>query len=86
MEHALQSEPTSGPAAPTLKLEQLERLNDAKVNPRTHSAEQLQQLAGSIRRFGWTRPIFYDYAQDEKVVGHGATGAAALIYAAGELI
>lgn len=86
MEHALVEVSESKPEAPTLKLELLSRLRDAKVNPRTHSDEQLLQLAGSIRRFGWTRPIFYDYAEDEKVVGHGATGAAQLIYDAGELI
>jgi hypothetical protein len=86
MEHALTDEPAVVHPGPSLKLEPLERLRDARVNPRTHDDAQLRQLANSIRRFGWTRPVFYDYAADEKVVGHGATGAARIIYESGELI
>lgn len=29
-------------------------------NARTHSDEQIAQLAGSIREFGWTNPILVD--------------------------
>ena len=35
----------------------LERLRPRPTNPRTHSPQQLAQLAASIQEFGWTNPI-----------------------------
>ena len=32
-------------------------------NARTHSKRQIEQIAASIERFGWTNPVFID-AQD----------------------
>jgi ParB-like chromosome segregation protein Spo0J len=63
-----------------IHLEPLDRLKPAKVNPRTHSAEQVRQLADAILEYGWTLPILYDYGVDETVAGHGRQMAAALIY------
>src|SRR4051812_1693380 len=44
-------------------------------NARTHSAEQVSQIAGSIREFGWTNPILID-GEDGIIAGHGRVLAA----------
>lgn len=44
-------------------------------NPRTHSAKQVQQIAASIREFGFTNPILIDEA-NEIIAGHGRLEAA----------
>jgi len=44
-------------------------------NARTHSPEQVAQLAASIRTFGWTNPILIDEA-DTVIAGHGRLSAA----------
>ena len=50
-------------------------LRSAPRNPRTHSPKQLQQLADSIRRFGFTTPILVD--EDNRILaGHGRVQAA----------
>ena len=45
-------------------------------NARTHSAEQISQLAAAIRAFGWTNPILADEA-GIVIAGHGRLAAAA---------
>jgi ParB-like chromosome segregation protein Spo0J len=44
-------------------------------NARTHSDEQVAQIAASIREFGWTNPILLD-GQSGIVAGHGRVLAA----------
>lgn len=44
-------------------------------NSRTHSAEQVDQIAASIREFGWTNPILID-GQNGIIAGHGRLAAA----------
>ena len=44
-------------------------------NPRTHSDMQIDQIAASIREFGWTNPILID-ADDTIIAGHGRLAAA----------
>ena len=44
-------------------------------NPRTHSDTQLDQIAASIREFGWTNPILVD-AKGTIIAGHGRLAAA----------
>lgn len=39
-------------------------------NTRTHSDEQVQQIASSIKEFGFTNPILLD-EQDGIIAGHG---------------
>jgi DNA modification methylase len=45
------------------------------VNPRTHSDTQIDQIAASIREFGWTNPILVD-AAGVIIAGHGRLAAA----------
>jgi hypothetical protein len=51
------------------------RLKPSKHNARVHSIEQIQQIADSITRFGWGRPIIIDET-DTVLAGHGARLAA----------
>lgn len=44
-------------------------------NSRTHSDEQVAQIAASIREFGWTNPILVD-GDDGIIAGHGRLMAA----------
>jgi hypothetical protein len=44
-------------------------------NSRTHSDEQIAQIASSIREFGWTNPILIDGANGI-IAGHGRLAAA----------
>src|SRR5512138_3319254 len=44
-------------------------------NPRTHSEEQVAQIAASIREFGFTNPILIDSKQGI-IAGHGRFAAA----------
>ena len=44
-------------------------------NARTHSDEQVAQIAASIKEFGWTNPILVD-ADGVIIAGHGRTMAA----------
>lgn len=47
-------------------------------NARTHSSEQVGQIASSLREFGWTNPILVD-GDSGVVAGHGRLLAAKLI-------
>ena len=47
-------------------------------NPRTHSQKQLEQIAASIRHFGFTNPVLID-DDDGIIAGHGRVAAATLI-------
>lgn len=44
-------------------------------NSRTHSDEQIAQIAASIREFGWTNPLLVD-ADNGILAGHGRLLAA----------
>ena len=53
----------------------IERVNVSALtafsgNPRTHSDTQIDQIAASIREFGWTNPILVD-AAGVIIAGHG---------------
>jgi DNA modification methylase len=51
------------------------RLIPRITNPRTHSAEQVAQVAASIRAFGWTNPILVG-ADNDVIAGHARLLAA----------
>jgi len=47
-------------------------------NPRTHSKRQIEQIAESIKAFGWTNPVLIDDAGGV-IAGHGRIEAAKLL-------
>ena len=44
-------------------------------NPRTHSPEQISQIAASMQQFGWTNPLLID-EMNTLIAGHGRLAAA----------
>ena len=57
------------------KIVAVEDLVPYALNSRTHSDEQVAQLAASIREFGFTNPILIDEANN-LIAGHGRVLAA----------
>jgi hypothetical protein len=54
---------------------EVSKLSQYGKNSRTHSDEQVSQLAKSIEEFGWTNPILVD-ADNMVIAGHGRLLAA----------
>lgn len=69
--------------APTIALRKIDDLTPDPRNARTHGYDQIEQVASSIARFGWTNPVLAD---DLIRAGHGRVAAARLIYERGEVI
>src|SRR4051812_10276611 len=69
--------PASGPRWPADAVERrpVAALVPYARNARTHSDEQVAQIAASIREFGWTVPVLVD-EQGNVVAGHGRVLAA----------
>lgn len=61
--------------AKRLEMWPVERLVPYERNARTHSPEQVAQIAASIREFGFTAPILVD-GKDGILAGHGRLAAA----------
>lgn len=61
--------------AKRIELWPVERLQPYERNARTHSAEQVAQIAASIVEFGFTNPILVD-SNDGIIAGHGRLTAA----------
>lgn len=61
--------------ARTIELWPIERLIPYAKNARTHSPEQIAQIAASIQEFGFTNPILVD-GDDGILAGHGRLAAA----------
>ncbi|HAG3504800.1 TPA: ParB N-terminal domain-containing protein [Salmonella enterica] len=53
-------------------------LNGYERNTRTHSPEQIEQIAASIQEYGWTNPVLIDES-DVIIAGHGRCAAAELL-------
>lgn len=51
------------------------RLSNYEKNSRTHSADQITQIAKSIKEFGFTNPVLID-ADNGIIAGHGRVAAA----------
>src|ERR1035441_8609547 len=51
------------------------RLVPRDTNPRTHTPEQVAQIAASIREFGWTNPVLVG-ADNDVIAGHARLLAA----------
>ena len=66
---------TATPSAKKIELWPLARLVPYERNARTHSAEQVAQIAASIQEFGFTNPILVD-SDDGILAGHGRLAAA----------
>lgn len=63
-----------------LKIE-YKKINDLlpyENNSRTHSPEQVKQIAASIEQFGWTNPVLID-GDNGIIAGHGRLAAARLL-------
>jgi DNA modification methylase len=56
----------------------IDGLSPYKGNARTHSRKQVEQIAASIRRFGFNNPVLIDDG-GEIVAGHGRVAAAKLL-------
>lgn len=68
------------------EMRRLADLKPAPRNARTHSEAQVQQIANSMREFGWTNPILIDEANGI-IAGHGRVlGAKALGWEEGPVI
>jgi len=52
----------------------VDKLRPTNKNARTHSNRQIQQIADSIRQFGWTSPIVVDES-GKIIAGHGRFAA-----------
>lgn len=66
---------TSTPTARRIEMWPVTRLVPYERNARTHSPEQVAQIAASIREFGFTNPILVD-SSDGIIAGHGRLAAA----------
>ena len=53
----------------------LDRLRPWPRNARTHSPNQIREIAASIRRFGFTSPVLID-GENRILAGHGRVEAA----------
>jgi hypothetical protein len=60
---------------PTIEHLSIDALVPYARNSRTHSAEQVAQIAGSIKEFGFTNPVLID-ADGGIIAGHGRVMAA----------
>lgn len=69
---------------PKITLMSIDNLQPYAQNSRTHSAPQVEQLAMSLLKFGWTNPVLAD---DKGIVaGHGRVLGAAEVYRIGKQI
>jgi ParB-like chromosome segregation protein Spo0J len=59
---------------PAIEMWPLRRLKPYRNNARTHSAEQIRQIAASIKRFGFTNPVLVD-GTGAILAGHGRVNA-----------
>src|SRR6202046_4664794 len=58
-----------------IELWPISRLIPRVTNPRTHTPEQIAQVAASMREFGWTNPILAG-ADNDVLAGHARVAAA----------
>jgi hypothetical protein len=65
-----------GQGRPTGSSKPIERLIPYANNPRLHSTADIERLAASILKWGWTNPVLVD-EQGALIAGHGRLAAAA---------
>lgn len=61
-----------------VRMVEVDRLIPYARNARTHSPAQVQQIAASIKEFGWTTPMLVD-GENGIIAGHGRLAAAQLL-------
>lgn len=63
-----------------MKIEKIkiEKLKPYKLNAKKHPQSQIEGIAESIKRFGFTQPIVID-GNDEIIIGHGRLEAAKIL-------
>ena len=61
------------PAILQVEYRDVESLIPFSRNPRTHSEDQIAQIAASIKEFGFTNPILLD-GENGVIAGHGRSG------------
>lgn len=66
------------PPTPVRDIRKVGDLKPYANNARTHTAEQVEKIAASMRRFGFTRPVLID-EHDNIIAGHGRIMAADLL-------
>lgn len=69
---------------PKITLMSIDNLQPYALNSRTHSPAQVEQIAASLLKFGWTNPVLAD--ANGIVAGHGRVMGAAEVYRAGKQI
>lgn len=69
---------------PKITLMSIDNLQPYALNSRTHSPAQVEQIAASLLKFGWTNPVLAD--ANGIVAGHGRVMGAAEIYRVGKQI
>jgi ParB-like chromosome segregation protein Spo0J len=65
----------TAPAIRSIQSIPIDKLTEYENNARTHSDEQVDQIAASIVEFGWTNPLIVDEGYT-LVAGHGRLAAA----------
>src|SRR6185312_3989303 len=76
---ASRSEPKANAAAKILLVGRpIDQLKPDPQNPRIHSARQIQQIAASIKAFGFNVPVLVD-ANLNVIAGHGRLAACRLL-------
>ena len=68
--------PTRPWPADRVELWPIEKLILYANNPRLHSAADIERIAASILKWGWTNPVLVD-EQGVLIAGHGRVAAAA---------
>jgi ParB-like chromosome segregation protein Spo0J len=68
-------QPVTEPGSLNIEYRSLDDLVPYAKNPRTHSEEQISQIAASIQEFGFTNPILID-GNRRVIAGHGRLAAA----------
>ncbi|ENW4943652.1 site-specific DNA-methyltransferase [Salmonella enterica] len=69
---------------PKIMLMSIDNLQPYVLNSRTHSPAQVEQIAASLLKFGWTNPVLAD---DKGIIaGHGRVMGAAEVYRVGKQI
>jgi DNA modification methylase len=65
----------SWPSAGDIEMVAIDQIKPRRDNPRTHSKTQIEKIAASIRKYGFTNPILID-EHNQILAGHGRLAAA----------